>query len=178
LLATFQNQSVFIINDNLKSYNSTEKELLGKYKGGGKMVKSSHKPAQTMNKVNANKVNEWRMITLLKANIIAYMITAIAFIGSALLLTYTSLPESSIPAIAIVTTIISVLVAGYDTAKGAPSKGWLWGLSAGLVYAVILIIISSTVDQKFMVSRNTATFLIMAGAGGTLGGMIGINVKK
>ncbi|NLM12715.1 MAG: TIGR04086 family membrane protein [Epulopiscium sp.] len=137
------------------------------------MVKAKHKSVQTM-----NKVSEWRIITLLKANIVAYMITAIFFIGSALLLTYTSLPESSIPAIAIVTTIISVLVAGYDTAKGAPSKGWLWGLIAGLVYAVILIIVSTTVGKELMMTRNTATLLIMAGAGGTLGGMIGINVKK
>lgn len=137
------------------------------------MVKAKHKSVQTM-----NKVSEWRIITLLKANIVAYMITAIFFIGSALLLTYTSLPESSIPAIAIVTTIISVLVAGYDTAKGAPSKGWLWGLAAGLVYAVILIIVSTTVGKELMMTRNTATLLIMAGAGGTLGGMIGINVKK
>ncbi|NLK96621.1 TIGR04086 family membrane protein [Defluviitalea saccharophila] len=141
------------------------------------MVKANHKPkpkpVQTM-----NKTSEWRIITLLKANIIAYMITAIFFIGSALLLTYTSLPESSIPAIAIVTTIISVLVAGFDTAKGAPSKGWLWGLAAGLVYAVILIAVSSTVGKELMMTRSTATLLIMAGAGGTLGGMIGINVKK
>jgi putative membrane protein (TIGR04086 family) len=137
------------------------------------MIKAKQKPVQTI-----NKVNEWRIITLLKANIIAYMITAIFFIGSALLLTYTSLPESSIPAIAIATTVISVLVAGYDTAKGAPSKGWLWGLSAGIVYAVILILISSTVAKELMMTPNTLTLLLSAGGGGALGGMVGINVKK
>lgn len=137
------------------------------------MVKSTHKPLQT-----TKNENEWKITELIKADMIAFMITAILFIGAALLLTFTSLPENSIPVIAIVTTIISVLVAGYDTAKDAKSRGWLLGMSSGIVYAIILIVVGSMIAKDFIVTGNMVTLLIISAGGGALGGMIGINVKK
>ncbi|MDR2938971.1 MAG: TIGR04086 family membrane protein [Clostridiales bacterium] len=77
-----------------------------------------------------------------------------------------------------ITCIISVVIAGYDAARGAKNKGWLWGILAGLLYAVILVAIGFFIDEDFTFDTSSITLLILAVAGGGLGGVIGINIKK
>lgn len=118
------------------------------------------------------------MINTLKGVAIAYAITIIVFIAYAILLTYTQLTEKQIPIVVTITTIISVIVAGYDSGKTANSKGWLWGMTAGLIYAVILVIIGVlTTKGNIKIEFSTVAMMIMTVAGGGLGGMIGINHK-
>lgn len=118
------------------------------------------------------------MINILKAVIIAYAITVIVFIGYAILLTYTEMTEKYMSIVVIVTTIVSVVLAGYDSAKAAPSKGWLWGITAGLLYAVISIIIGIvSMKGQIKIEFSTIAMLFMSIACGGLGGMIGINKK-
>ena len=110
--------------------------------------------------------------------LIAYAITAIAFLAFALLVTYTNMSERSLPTVVAVTTLLSVMVAGFDAAKGAPSRGWLWGMAAGLAYVVIMAIIMVTVLPTFAVDGRTLLTTILGIAGGGLGGILGINLKK
>ncbi len=109
---------------------------------------------------------------------IAYAITCIVFIAYALLLTYSNISEKYIPVVVIVTCIISVMVAGFDAAKSAESKGWLWGIIAGLIYVSILILIGLWVKKDIAFEAKAVTLLIISLAGGGLGGMFGINLKK
>lgn len=110
--------------------------------------------------------------------LIAYAITCIVFIGYAILLTYTNITENNISLIVTITSIISVIVAGFDSAKEAEGRGWLWGMIAGLVYAVVLICIMTWVQREFMIDSRAVTLLILSIAGGGLGGVIGINFKR
>lgn len=137
------------------------------------MSKNNYKAVQT-----TKNERELRLTEIFKANLIAYMITVIIFIVAALLLTYTPLPETSISLIAIVTTIISTFIAGYDTAKGVKSRGWFWGMNSGIVYAIILILIGSAITKNLMITSRTITLLLISIGSGALGGMIGINTKK
>lgn len=109
---------------------------------------------------------------------IAYAITCIVLIVYALLLTYTSVSEKNMSLVVILATIISVAIAGFDTARCAKEKGWFWGLIAGFIYAVILIIISAIVSKTSIASVGTLTILIISLASGAIGGMLGINSKK
>lgn len=118
------------------------------------------------------------MINVLKAVMIAYAITVIIFIGYAILLTYTQITEKYMSIVVIVTTIISVMLAGYDCAKAVNSKGWMWGMISGLIYAVISIIIGVvSMKGKIKIELSTVAMLFMSIACGGLGGMIGINKK-
>ena len=110
--------------------------------------------------------------------LMGYAITCIIFLGYSLLITYTSMSERNLPVVVALTTIISVMVAGFDAAKGAAHKGWLWGMGAGFVYVLILAIIMMTVVNGFAVDGRTITVLVLSIAGGGLGGVLGINVKK
>ncbi len=108
----------------------------------------------------------------------AYAITCIVFIGYSLLITYSSFSDSSMPMVVTLTSLASVIVAGFDAAKGAESKGWLWGIIAGVIYAVILAAIGFWVNKGFTFDSRTITLLVLSVAGGGLGGVIGINLKK
>ena len=115
---------------------------------------------------------------LLFATLIAYAITCIAFVICAVLLRYTEFQESHVPMFVTMTSVLAVLVSGFDTARGADKDGWVWGLFAGIAYAIIWICLSVLITRSFNLSMRTITVIIMSVAGGGLGGMIGINFKK
>ena len=110
--------------------------------------------------------------------LIAYAITAIAFLAYAMLVTYTNMSERTLPTMVAVTTLLAVLVAGFDAAKGAQKRGWLWGMGAGFVYVVVMVIIMTLALPTFSADGRTFTTIVIGIAGGGLGGMLGINLRK
>jgi len=110
--------------------------------------------------------------------LIAYAITCVALIVTAMLLTYTNLSETAVPLIVTVACVISVFVAGFDAGRASEEKGWMWGLAAGGIYALILICILVWVAGTFVPDARKITLLLLSIAGGGLGGVVGINFKK
>jgi len=110
--------------------------------------------------------------------LVAYAITCIVLIATALLLTYTKLSEASVPLIVTLACVISVFVAGFDAGRVSVEKGWLWGLAAGGLYAVLLICVLTWVAGGFSLDARKATLIILSVAGGGVGGVVGINFKK
>ena len=115
---------------------------------------------------------------LLFGTLVAYAITCIAFVICAILLRYTSFGDNSVPMLVTVTCVIAVLVSGFDTARGAERDGWLWGLVAGGVYAVLWIIFGILFTRSIGFDMRTLTIIMLCVAGGGLGGMLGINFRK
>ena len=115
---------------------------------------------------------------LIMGVLVGFAITAIVFIGYAMLITYTSLSEKNLPIVIAVTTLLSVIVAGFDAARGAEHKGWLWGMGAGLIYIVILTVIMMFGLKSFIIDSRTVVTTVLAIAGGGFGGVFGINMKK
>ncbi len=126
----------------------------------------------------ATEDKQTQFMALLSGILIAYAITCIVFIGYAVLITYSSVTEQYIPIVVTVTSLISVIVAGFDASKGADSKGWMWGIIAGGIYAIILLCIGSWVNNGFVMDSRTVTLVVLSVAGGGLGGVIGINFKR
>ena len=110
--------------------------------------------------------------------LMGYAITCIMFLGYSMLITYTGMTERNLPMVVAITTLLSVMVAGFDAAKGAESRGWLWGMAAGLAYILILTALMMGVLQRFAVDTRTVTSIVLALAGGGMGGILGINLKK
>ncbi|MCL2571741.1 MAG: TIGR04086 family membrane protein [Defluviitaleaceae bacterium] len=109
---------------------------------------------------------------------IGYAITCIVFLAYAMLITYTQMSERNLPMVVAVTTLLSVMIAGFDAAKGATSKGWMWGMIAGFIYVVIMGIIMMVMLPGFFADGRTATVIILSIAGGGLGGILGINIRR
>jgi len=110
--------------------------------------------------------------------LMAYAITSIAFLGYAMLITYTNVSERSLPTVVAVTTVLSVMVAGFDAARGAETRGWLWGMAAGLIYVLIMAIIMVIMLPTFAVDARTVMVCVLGIAGGGLGGILGINIRR
>ena len=117
-------------------------------------------------------------ICMVKGMAVAFAITCIFFIAYGLVLTYTNISEQSLPMVALVCTALSAAVAGYDWAKCRKKKGLLMGLIAGLIYTVILFIVTGLASDTFTVGMSKVMTLIVALAGGGIGGILGVNRKK
>jgi len=115
---------------------------------------------------------------LLVGVLVAFAITCLVFLVYSLLITYTDITERNLPMVVAVTTLFSVMVAGYDAAKNAQNKGWLWGMAAGLVYILILTALMMSVLQRFAVDTRTFTAVVLSLAGGGIGGILGINLRR
>jgi putative membrane protein (TIGR04086 family) len=113
-----------------------------------------------------------------KGMAVAYGITCIFFIAYGLILTYTSVSEQSLPMVALVCTALSSAVAGYDWAKCRKKKGLMMGLGAGLLYAAILFLVTALASDTFTMGMSKIMTLIVALAGGGIGGIFGVNGKK
>jgi len=107
-----------------------------------------------------------------------YAITCIIFLGYAMMITYTQMSERNLPTVVAVTTLLSVMIAGFDAAKGAMSRGWMWGMIAGLIYVAVLAIIMVVLVPGFFVDGRTVTIIALSIAGGGLGGILGINIRR
>lgn len=118
------------------------------------------------------------ILSVLKGILAAYVITVPVFMLFSLLLTNIDFPQRLIMPVVVVTTIISVLFAGSIAAKGAKSRGWLNGGIVGLIYMIVLYIISSLVFKNFEINRYVLTMAVIGMLTGAIGGIIGINVKK
>ena len=122
--------------------------------------------------------NKSQIKQLVVGVLIGYAITCIVFLAYAMLITYTQMSERNLPVVVAVTTLLSVMVAGFDAAKGAPSRGWMWGMAAGLIYVVVLAIIMVVMLPGFFVDGRTITVIALSLAGGGLGGILGINIRR
>ena len=116
-------------------------------------------------------------LCLVRGMAVAFAITCIIFIGFGILLTYTELTEESLPLVALVCTALSAAAAGYDWAACMKQKGILWGLAAGAVYTVLLYLITSLASDRFALELSGVMTLIVALAGGAVGGILGVNRK-
>ena len=117
------------------------------------------------------------VLCLTKGMAVAFGITCIIFIGFGILLTYTELSEESIPLVSLVCTALSAAAAGYDWAACMQKKGILCGSAAGAVYMVLLFLITGIAKDSFVPQLSAIMSLIVALAGGAVGGILRVNRK-
>ncbi|MBR5468788.1 MAG: TIGR04086 family membrane protein [Firmicutes bacterium] len=126
-----------------------------------------------------NKDNGTNMIiAFAKAQVIAYLITAVMFMLCALLLTYTDVEENIVPVFSLVCTFLSAFVSGIVVSKKADKKGIFWGMLSGAVYAAILIMLLYVAAENTGFDTGRLFSVLTSLFSGSLGGIFGINSKK
>ena len=116
-------------------------------------------------------------LCLIRGMAVAFAITCIIFIAFGILLTYTELSESSLPLVSLVCTALSAAAAGNDWAACMGKRGIFWGLIAGVIYTVLLYLITSLAADSFSLHLSGLMTLAVALAGGAVGGILGVNRK-
>ena len=119
-----------------------------------------------------------QILCMLKGIVMAYAVTCIIFITYGIVLTYTDITEEKLPVIALCCTVISAGIAGFDWARCAKARGILWGILAGLAYGLILFVLDGIAGSGFSVVGSKGLMILLAAAGGGVGGILGINMKK
>ncbi len=134
-----------------------------------------------MKNINMNNLvtKEYSEIkNLMVGLLLGYAITIIGFLGYAIMLTYTDTTDSNMNVVTTIITVISVLVAGFDTAKNSKNKGLLWGLISGFTYSLIMLIIGSLLIENFTMDGQSALLMFLSILVGGIGGIFGINLKS
>ena len=116
---------------------------------------------------------EQRAADMLKSLLCAYIVTGILLLILTLLLYKAGLSEENINAGIILTYVISTFSGGFVIGKLTGARKILWGLLLGVVYFLLLTLISLGIYHSLQsdLMNLTTTFLLCAG-GGMLGGMI------
>ena len=96
----------------------------------------------------------------------------------AIVLTYTSVSENTIVPVIIVVTGISILVGTILESRKIVKNGIGLGGIIGLVYVLILYIISSLLNADFSINTQSFILILVAIFSGMIGGIIGVNNRK
>lgn len=110
---------------------------------------------------------------LFAAVFVMFIISGLLLLLLALLLYKLELTEQAVRIGIVVIYVISGLVGGFLMGKLMREQKYLWGLSAGVVYFVVLMAVSAIVGGGFEVDLTRAvTTLILCAASGMAGGMV------
>lgn len=112
-------------------------------------------------------------LRIVKALLCAYIVTGILLLVLTLLLYKAGLSEENVNAGIILIYVISTFSGGFVLGKLMKVRKFLWGLLAGAVYFVLLILISLGVYHSLQAEPvSLATSFLLCAGGGMLGGMV------
>lgn len=112
-------------------------------------------------------------IWVLKALLAAYVITGILLLILTFLLYKLDMDEQKVSIGIIAIYVISTFVGGLVIGKLAKVKRFVWGLSLGIAYFALLLLISLGVYHTLQGDgTNIITTFVLCAGGGMLGGMI------
>ncbi len=108
--------------------------------------------------------------------IYAFAVAVAAVILAAMLVTWTSMPETKLPVVTYGINLISVLTGSFIAARRAGEKGWYYGGITGLFYTVFITLLGLLLVSASFTLHNLFQIALLSVIG-SLGGMIGVNVR-
>lgn len=112
-------------------------------------------------------------IVIVKALLAAYIVSAFILLLLAMIMYKFDPPSSVISVGIIITYLLSTFIAGFILGKVAKQKRFLWGIIVGLLYFLVIFIVSLLMSKDIFGSCGSIiTVLCMCGLGGMLGGML------
>ncbi|OYD09902.1 TIGR04086 family membrane protein [Paludifilum halophilum] len=96
---------------------------------------------------------------------------------TALILRFTSVPESSMPYFTSTVNGIALLTGGWMSGRRAEQRGWLYGGLTGILYVGIVFVVGFLAFDTAI--RVQPVLLTLCAAGlGAIGGIFGVNTGK
>lgn len=113
----------------------------------------------------------------LKSLGVCFLISFVMIILYALILSFTSVSDSTMSITMQVIMILSITIASIFGGKKIRMKGWLFGLVLGLVFTLLLVPLGVGFGQQFSLDKYFSAKLLMGSAVGLIGGVIGVNLN-
>ena len=114
---------------------------------------------------------------VLKGSAFSIVITLIGLLIYSIILSYTSVAESTIPTIIIIITGISILIGSTISTANIKKNGIVNGILVGLIYISLIYLLSSIITGNFLLNINSIIMIIVSVLTGAVGGIIGVNMK-
>lgn len=125
------------------------------------------------NKSNNGREGGAKGVWLLKALLCAYVVTGILLLLLTLLLYKFNLDEGKVTGGIVVVYVMSTFVGGLVAGKLFKVRKFIWGLTMGILYFALLMLISLGVYRSMQGSgANVLTTFLLCAGGGMLGGMV------
>ena len=119
------------------------------------------------------KMGEIPVLFLLKSLLFSYILTGSLLLLLALLLYKADLSQKVVSVCIIVIYVLATFFAGFITGKKLKNRKFLWGALMGVMYFLVLAVISLIVNrQPGILSNSFVTTLVLCCGGGMLGGML------
>ena len=114
-----------------------------------------------------------RLTFILKNLLISYLLTTMLLLLVALFLYRFQLSEKTVSLCITGIYILVTFLSGFLAGKREGTRKFLWGLLMGILYFLILTLVSLAVNQGLSgLTGNFFTVLILCGGSGMLGGML------
>lgn len=110
--------------------------------------------------------------------ILGVAIAMVILLGFAFLLLILKISTDYIPVLAKAVLILGAFSGGIISAKGRSTSGWLYGSLAGLLYFLILLVLGLVFKANTGFGLNKMVSLLFCVISGTIGGILGINMKS
>lgn len=130
-----------------------------------------------MPKDENSKESKKDIIIILKGSIIALILTIIMLTIYAAILSYTNVSEDSMTLVILVIAGLSIIIGSSITNIKLKRKGIINGALIGLIYILIIYILSSVITGVFNLNSNSIIMIIVSIVTGMIGGIIGVNMK-
>lgn len=124
---------------------------------------------------NGAKANK-NIIRVIKGSILAIIMTIILLTIYATILTHTNVSENSMIPVVITISGISILMGSSLSSLKIRKQGMLNGALVGLIYMLVLYLISSMLLTGFSINMNSIIMIIVGTIAGIIGGVIGVNL--
>ena len=111
-----------------------------------------------------------------KGVLISIITTLVLIFIFSILLTFTDIPESTINPVIIFISVISILLGSSICTLKIKSKGLVNGGTVGIVYVLILYILSAILYKEFSLNLESVIMIVGAIISGMIGGIIGVNL--
>lgn len=115
------------------------------------------------------------LIRVLKGTGLAVIITLVMLLIYSCLLTYTNINESTMSAVVIVVTALSILVGSFMSSINIKKNGLTNGALVGLFYILVIYMLSSIINGNFGVNFQSIIMIVASILAGSIGGIIGVN---
>lgn len=116
---------------------------------------------------------ESKAIWVLKSLLASYIVTGILLLILTLLLYKLELNEQMVTAGIVVIYVLSTFCGGFILGKLTKVRKFAWGLTMGVIYFALLLLISLGVYRSFDGNgTNIVTTLLLCAGGGMFGGML------
>ena len=114
-----------------------------------------------------------KALEVLKALIVAYIITGLALAALAFAVYKLELNESTVNIIITVIYIAASFIGAFITGKRVKEKKFLWGAILGLAYIFVIYVAAAILSKGFNLTSTTSiTAFFLCMGGGLLGGML------